>query len=133
MATSKGKFAHVVRVDGKRSRYEFDVAGFLDTSGVEYDFEKHKIPYFDNGRLRNYTPDFILASGIILECKGWFQPQDRTKTLLVREQYPMFDLRFVFQRANNKLNKTSATTYAMWCEKNGFKWADKLPPAAWLT
>lgn len=26
----------------------------------------------------------------------------------------------------------SSTTYAMWAEKNGFPWADKLPPETWL-
>lgn len=28
--------------------------------------------------------------------------------------------------------KPSTTTYAQWCEKYGFKWADKLVPVEWL-
>ena len=31
-----------------------------------------------------------------------------------------------------KLNKNSTTTYAIWCEKHGFKWASKLVPMEWM-
>ena len=32
----------------------------------------------------------------------------------------------------NKINKKSKTTYGMWCEKNGFKYADKEIPDEWF-
>lgn len=61
-----------------------------------------------------------------------FETADRKKHLLIREQYPHLDIRFVFQNPNNKLYKGSKTTYAMWCEKYGFKYATKLIPTAWF-
>lgn len=63
-----------------------------------------------------YTPDFVLPNGIIIETKGRFVSQDRAKHLLVREQRPELDIRFVFSNPNNRIGKTSLTTYAHWCE-----------------
>jgi hypothetical protein len=51
---------------------------------------------------------------------------------LVKEQHPLFDIRFVFQRSQNKISKNSKTTYAMWAELNGFPWAEGLIPPEWL-
>ena len=34
--------------------------------------------------------------------------------------------------ANNKLRKGSPTSYAKWCDKNGFMWVDKVVPEEWL-
>ena len=42
------------------------------------------------------------------------------------------DLRFVFNNSKAKLSKKSKTTYADWCNKNGFKFADKLIPDEWF-
>jgi len=42
------------------------------------------------------------------------------------------DIRFVFTNSKNKINKKSKTTYGMWCEKNGFKYADKEIPDSWF-
>ena len=42
------------------------------------------------------------------------------------------DLRFVLQSPNGKIYKGSKTTYAQWCEKNGFKWAKKEIPQEWI-
>jgi len=51
----------------------------------------------------------------------------------VKKQWPKMDIRFVFQNANNKLNKRSKTTYAQWADKHGFPWAHKRIPEEWLT
>ncbi len=59
-------------------------------------------------------------------------PDDRAKHLLVKAQHPNLDLRFVFSRSKAPLYKGSPTTYAMWCDKHGFKYADKDVPDAWL-
>lgn len=83
-------------------------------------------------RNRTYTPDFLLPNGIIIETKGRFLPEDRRKHLEVRKQHPELDIRFVFSRASAPINKGSKTTYAMWCEKHGFLWADKQIPDDWL-
>ena len=51
--------------------------------------------------------------------------QIEKKHLLVREQNPDIDIRFLFVNANNKLNKSSKTTYGAWCDKNKILWAEK--------
>ena len=82
---------------------------------------------------RLYKPDFVLNNGIIIEAKGWFKARDRVKHLLIQEQYPELDIRFLFQNAYNVINKGSNTRYCDWCDKYGFKWTDKEIPKKWLT
>ena len=78
-----------------------------------------------------YIPDFIIGD-LIVECKGRFTSEDRRKMRLVKEQHPDLDIRFVFSRSSSKINKGSKTTYADWCHKYGFPFADKLIPEIWL-
>jgi hypothetical protein len=75
--------------------------------------------------------DFELPNGIIIEVKGWFKPADRTKHLSIKKQHPDLDIRFLFDNANKRLSKTSRTTYAQWCQKHGFKYAEKTIPKEW--
>lgn len=51
----------------------------------------------------------------------------------MKGQHPDLDIRFVFSNAQARISKLSGTTYAMWAEKHGYKWAHKEIPAAWLT
>ena len=74
-----------------------------------------------------------IRPALVIETKGRFVTADRQKHLLVKEQHPDFDVRFVFQNSRARISKTSKTTYAAWCEKHGFKYADKCVPAEWLT
>lgn len=121
---------HTVKVKAKlRSGLEDKVAAQLDEAGVEYAYEKTKLPY---SIPHTYTPDFKLANGIIVECKGLFTSEDRTKHLAVQKQHPDLDIRFVFSRSASLLYKGSKSTYASWCEKHGFQYADKLIPPEWL-
>lgn len=113
-----------------RSGFESKLAHQLKRSGVEFKYETLTIEY---QKVSTYTPDFILPNGIIVEAKGVWTVEDRTKHLLVRKQHPHLDIRMVFQRASNKINKKSKTTYAMWCEKKGIKYADKVIPKSWLS
>jgi hypothetical protein len=76
--------------------------------------------------------DFELPNGILIETKGRFKPADRTKHLLIKQQHPELDIRFVFSNSHNTLSKKSSTTYADWCDKHGFKWADKQIPRSWI-
>ena len=69
---------------------------------------------------------------IFIETKGLFTSADRAKMRLVKEQHPKVDIRFVFSNSKNKISKISKTTYAMWCKKYGFKYADKHIPKDWL-
>jgi len=98
--------------------------------GVAYEYEQLKVKY--QRRESTYTPDFELPNGIIIEAKGRFKSEDRSKHLRIKEQHPELDIRFVFSNSSNKLNKNSNTTYAGWCDKHGFKWSDKVIPKEWL-
>lgn len=116
-----------------RSGLEEKNSKYLDKLKVKFEYEATKIKYTKPASHHTYTPDFILlTNGIIVETKGIFDSDDRKKHLLVREQNPEYDIRFVFTNSKAKLYKGSKTTYAMWCDKNGFKYADKLIPKGWM-
>jgi len=122
---------------GFRSGFEQRICEELSKARVDYEYEEMKVPYVIPASQHTYTPDFCvyLKSGkvIIVETKGRFMPEDRQKHLHVRESNPELDIRFVFQNPNTKITPTSKTTYAMWCNKNGFKWAAKSIPKEWLS
>lgn len=117
--------------EGYRSGLEEDTARYLTEKGVWYTYEEKKLSWVDL-RYRKYTPDFILHNGIIVETKGMFTNDDRRKHIAIKEQYPDLDLRFVFTNSRAKLYKGSKTTYADWCKKHGFLYADKIIPDDWL-
>lgn len=128
---TKAEIARGIR-KGYRSGLEDEVAEQLRLLGIPVEYESVRIRFEQPAKLRTYTPDFILPNGIIIETKGRFTSEDRQKHLLIKEQYPTLDIRFIFSNPNQKLNKRSRTTYAMWCEKNGFLYAARLIPEAWL-
>ena len=113
-----------------RSGFEQTLANQLQRSGVAFEYETVKIEY---QKIATYTPDFILPNGIIIEAKGVWTVEDRTKHLLVREQHPHLDIRLVFMNAFNKIRKGSNTTYARWCEKKNIIYANKTIPKSWLS
>lgn len=113
-----------------RSGFEQTLANQLQRSGVAFEYETVKLEY---QKIATYTPDFILPNGIIIEAKGVWTVEDRTKHLLVREQHPHLDIRLVFMNAFNKIRKGSNTTYARWCEKKNILYANKTIPKSWLS
>ena len=116
---------------GFRSGLEQDNAELLEEMGIPYEYEKERITYVD--KVKTYTPDIkILSSGILIETKGRFTTYDRKKHLLIQRQNPFLDIRFVFSNPNSKLYKGSKSTYASWCEKNGFMYAKKSIPKEWI-
>jgi hypothetical protein len=117
---------------GFRSGLEERVAEQLVEARIPFTFEEMKISYIKPERKAIYTPDFVLSNGIIVETKGRFLTADRQKHLLVKEQHPELDLRFVFSNSKAKISKSSNTSYGDWCEKNGFKYSDKTIPNDWL-
>lgn len=117
---------------GFRSGLEEAIAQQLNSKGVKFAFEERTISYEKPSKKHKYTPDFELPNGIIIESKGRFITADRQKHLLVQSQHPELDIRFVFSNSRSRISKRSATTYAMWCEKHGFQFADKEIPDAWL-
>ena len=116
---------------GFRSGLEERIAEQLDKAGVEYTYEQVKLKYIKPASEHVYTPDFVLSNGIIVETKGRFLMADRQKHILVKKHNPTLDIRFVFSNSNARISKTSRTTYAQWCIKNGFKYADKTIPEEW--
>jgi len=116
---------------GFRSGLEVKVADQLKKAGVGVEYEVTKIKY-QVDEIRTYTADFQLPNGIIVETKGRFTAADRKKHLLIQKQHPDKDIRFVFQTSKAKINKGSKTTYADWCNKHGFIYAEKEIPTEWL-
>lgn len=115
-----------------RSGLEAKNQEWLEKNGVKAEYETHYIDYVIPQSNHKYTPDFLLPNGIIVETKGIFDTDDRKKHLLLREQHPELDIRFVFSSSRSKLYKGSPTTYGAWCEKNNFQYADKFIPVDWL-
>lgn len=100
--------------------------------GGEVRYEPCKIRYTKPARVSKYIPDFVLPNGIIIETKGRFVADDRHKHLLIKEQIPDLDIRFVFSNLNNRISKKSNTTYADWCDKHGFQYAKQDVPTEWI-
>lgn len=103
----------------------------LTSRGVPFRYEEVKLSYTKPATAHKYTPDFILENGIIVETKGLFDVDDRKKHELLKAQYPDLDIRFVFSRSASPLRKGAKSSYADWCRKHGFLFADKLIPPAW--
>lgn len=118
--------------EGYRSGLEDKIAAQLRGLGIDPRYEEVVVEYLKPARKSKYHPDFILPNGIIIESKGKFITADRQKHLLIKQQHPELDIRFVFSNPNTRINKGSPTTYAMWCEKNSFMYSKKYIPLAWI-
>jgi len=133
LTTSPSKDYFVGLKYGFRSGLEKRVADELNSQGISFSYEEMKIEYTRPARQSKYTPDFVLTnSGIIVETKGRFMTDDRAKHLLLKSEHPHLDIRFVFSNPKQRISKASKTTYAMWCEKHGFKYAKGSIPIEWL-
>jgi hypothetical protein len=119
-------------VYGYRSGLEEKAGAQLQAAGIKVAYEAEQIGYIKPERKASYKPDFKLPNGIYIETKGRFLTADRQKHLLIQNQRPDLDIRFVFSNANARISKQSRTTYAMWCEKNGFKYATGTIPTEWI-
>ena len=122
-----------------RSGFE---AEFVMQIQQPFSYEGVSLPY-KRVTTHRYHPDFIFkkkAGGYLhIELKGRFTAADRRKMLDVKAAYsPSLDIRMVFRYGHTPINKGSKTTYAMWCEKNGFPWAETrggktlIMPENWL-
>jgi len=123
-------------VNGYRSGLEDKIADQLNQNGVQVQYESEKIHYSVPESQHTYTPDFKVPTNkgfFYLETKGRMTVSDRKKHLRIKYLYPSVDLRFVFSNSKQKLYKGSPTTYADWCTKNQFKFADKSIPKEWLS
>jgi hypothetical protein len=114
-----------------RSQFELHLAKSLAQNKVKFEYESKKFIYIP--KPRTYTPDFyIVESDIYVEAKGHLDKADRVKMALVKQQHKDLDIRFVFMNARNKIYKGSRTTYADWCNKHDFRWAEKSIPVEWF-
>jgi len=123
-------------IKGFRSGLEERISRQIEAAGLEVLFEPDKIPYLWPQRSSTYCPDFKLpkvGGYFYVETKGRFVVADRQKHLLIKQQCPEIDIRFVFSNQNAKLYRGSKTTYAQWAEKHGFKYAHRTIPDEWLT
>lgn len=130
MAVYKKK--STARKRGFKSGLEDSTATHIKSKGIKVLYETTKIHYTIPSSKHVYTPDFILPNGIIIESKGYFAIEDRKKHMLIRQQHPDKDIRFVFTRSATKLYKGAKSTYSDWCLKNSFKFADKKIPDSWF-
>lgn len=117
---------------GWRSGLEQAVNDQLLALGVPIKYEALVIPFTQPVKSRKYTPDYLLPNCIIIETKGRFVTADRQKHLMVQQQHPHLDIRFVFSNSRTRISKQSKTTYADWCRAKGFLFADKLIPPRWI-
>ncbi len=130
-----------------RSGLEREAAAKLTAAGVPFAFEGHWIKYIVPQREAKYLPDFSFPGcPIILEPKGRFggavpgrrvstkdaAVKERQKFVLLKEQHPDLDIRFIFSRASTPIYKGSKTTYGKWATDHGFKWSEKVVPDAWI-
>ena len=116
---------------GFRSRFELEFAQYLAKNKIKYEYEKDKCRYIVP--IKSYTPDFYLKDyEFYLELKGNLDVTDRVKHLLVKEQNPSLDVRFIFPNSKKKIYKGSKTTYANWCDRHSFLYADNRIPNIWL-
>lgn len=129
--TSQSKARAAALKYGYRSGLEKDTAAYLRKKKVKFTYEEKKI-IWEDFKVRKYTPDFILENGIIIETKGRFTSADRMKHRAIQKQHPHLDIRFVFSNWNAKLSKGSNTMYRQWCERYGFKCANKEIPQEWI-
>tara|TARA_X000001388_G_scaffold73547_1_gene65402 strand:+ start:826 stop:1194 length:369 start_codon:yes stop_codon:yes gene_type:complete len=114
-----------------RSGFEKMFSTHLKEKSVPFKYEGTSFEYI--GKPKKYTPDFYLIDqDIYIETKGYFTQADRVKHLLIKDQHPKLDIRFIFMDSSLKLARSSPTTYAKWCKKYNFLYADKILPQEWL-
>lgn len=127
--------------EGYRSGLEVKIAEGLQMLGVPFQYEEQKFAFTQPAKRRTYTPDFLVTtkSGklLIIEAKGRFRTEDRQRHLHFRSSNPdLPPVRFIFSNPNNRISKTSKTTYGAWCAKNDFLFVKFDPkqviPQEWL-
>jgi hypothetical protein len=100
---------------GYRSGLEQTIQDQLKKAGCNAEYEPFKIPYTVPETKHNYTPDFVLENGIVIESKGRWDLDSRKKHKLLKQQYPDLDLRFVFSNSNARIRKGAKSRYRDEC------------------
>jgi hypothetical protein len=122
---------------GYKSGLEQTVAEQIKSTEYDLKYETEIINYIVPERKAKYTPDFVFVKRngnfMFIETKGRWTTADRQKMKHVLASNPGVDIRMVFQNPNQRLSKTSKTTYAEFALKLGIQHvAKKDIPAEWL-
>jgi len=122
---------------GYKSGLELTVSEQIKSTEYDLKYETETLNYIVPERKAKYTPDFVFVKKngefMFIETKGRWTTADRTKMKHVLTSNPGIDIRMVFQNPNQKLAKTSPTTYEVFAKKLGIQHvAKKDIPAEWL-
>lgn len=108
----------------RRSKLEEKFESILQESNIKYCYETTVIPYTVPSSDHKYTLDWTISNGVLIETKGYLSDlAERRKYLLIKEQHPDIDIRFVFVNVN-KLCGGMKMTHGEWAKKHGFKYCD---------
>jgi len=123
---------------GYKSGLEQTVAEQIKSTPYDLKYETETIHYIVPERKAKYTPDFVFTKRngnfMFIETKGRWTTADRQKMKHVLTSNPGIDIRMVFQNPNQRLSKTSKTTYEEAARKMGIiHVAKKDIPTEWLT
>ena len=106
----------------RRSKLEERFESILKDFDVPYEYEVTKIDYIIPESSHTYTVDWTVLNGKLIETKGYLSDHsERRKYILLKEQHPDLDLRFVFDNPN-KLCGGTKMSHAKWAEKYGFRY-----------
>jgi len=106
----------------RRSKLEERFEVILQDLDVQYEYEVTRIPYTVPESHHTYTVDWTLLNGKLIETKGYLSDHaERRKYVLLKEQHPELDLRFVFDNPN-KLCGGTKMTHGKWAEKYNFQY-----------
>ncbi len=122
---------------GYKSGLELTVSEQIKSTEYDLKYETETLNYIVPERKAKYTPDFVFVKKngefMFIETKGRWTTADRTKMKHVLASNPGIDIRMVFQNPNQKLAKTSPTTYEVFAKKLGIQHvAKKDIPTEWL-
>jgi len=108
---------------GYRSMFEVRFKALCNVHKLTLAYEIKTVEY--QHKIQEYTADFTKRKkNLHIECKGVLDQATRKKLLSVKRCNPDLKLILVFEKPNNKLNRTSKTRYWKWAERAGFEWFD---------
>lgn len=105
-----------------RSKLETKIVDILSSCNSPWKYEVTKIKYKIPESIHTYTVDFTLDNGLLLEGKGYLSDHaERYKYILIQQQNPDADIRFIFDNPNKLVGGTKMT-HGAWATKYNFKW-----------
>ena len=122
---------------GYKSGLELKVSEQITEAKYPLRYETDILQYTIPESKHKYTPDFVFTkrdgSLMYIETKGRWTTIDRKKMKHVLTSNPGIDIRIVFQNPNQRISKTSRTTYEMYANKLGIQHVAKRDiPAEWF-